>query len=113
MVEWHEGVEPELTEVMLALQEDSVGTGKTAFGKTGQWAIKDGLGQGCAAAAIRSKYMTALIQRAVGRLSIGYEFAGMGEVGGGRSPICYHNRPFCYHGILSVFCPYSVRILFF
>ena len=21
----------------------------------------------------------------------------------GRSPICYHNRPFCYHGILSVF----------
>ena len=25
--------------------------------------------------------MTALIQRAVGRLSIGYEFAGMGEVG--------------------------------
>ena len=31
----------------------------------------------------------------------------------GRGPICYHNRPFCYHGILSVFCPYSVRILFF
>jgi hypothetical protein len=30
MVEWHEGVEPALTEVMLALQEDSVGTGKTA-----------------------------------------------------------------------------------
>ena len=31
----------------------------------------------------------------------------------GRSPFCYHNRPFCYHGILSVFCPYSVRILLF
>ena len=64
MAEWHEEVEPALTEVMLSLQEDSVGTGKTAFGKTGQWVIKDGLGQGCAAAAIRIKYQSYLIYNA-------------------------------------------------
>ena len=66
---------------MMALQEGSVGRGKTAFGKTGYWNIEDGLGQGCAAAAIRSKCTTSLIQRAVGRLCEGFEYEGQGEVG--------------------------------
>ena len=65
MVEREEGVEPSLTETMMALQEGTVGRGKTGFGKTGYWKIEDGLGQGCAAAAIRNKYTTSLIQATV------------------------------------------------
>ena len=72
----------------MALQEGSVGRGKTAFGKTGYWKIEDGLGQGCAAAAIRSKYTTSLIQRAVGRLCMGFEFEGQGEVASRTDLVC-------------------------
>ena len=73
-VERRMGIQPELTLVMMSLHEGSKGRAKTGFGKTDFFEIAAGLGQGDVAAAIRSKYTTALIQQAVNLLCGEFDF---------------------------------------
>ena len=68
------GVDPAVDKVMRELHSEVTGRYDTYWGLTRQFKINRGLGQGCVAAATRSKLIMAVTQRAVTKIARGFSF---------------------------------------